>query len=155
MYEKFYGLREKPFALRPDARFLYLAKHHMRALLLMEYGLINDASFLLITGEIGAGKTTLIRCLLERLAGSGGVAEFEQGQSEIGPPVRMRRHQVDRAPIQSDGFLVAPGTIERQAQRVLIPGSSVRFDSRLCPAHRLLGGFELLIRQSVGSRQGE
>jgi len=67
MYEKFYGLREKPFALRPDARFLYLAKHHMRALLLMEYGLVNDASFLLITGEIGAGKTTLIRCLLERL----------------------------------------------------------------------------------------
>jgi type II secretory pathway predicted ATPase ExeA len=39
----------------------------MRALLLMEYGLLNDASFLLITGEIGAGKTTLIRCLLERL----------------------------------------------------------------------------------------
>ena len=67
MYEKYYGLSEKPFALRPDARFLYLAKHHMRALLLMEYGLVNDASFLLITGEIGAGKTTLIRCLLDRL----------------------------------------------------------------------------------------
>ncbi len=67
MYEKFYGLREKPFALRPDARFLYLAKHHSKALLLMEYGLMNDASFLLITGEVGAGKTTLIRCLLDRL----------------------------------------------------------------------------------------
>jgi len=67
MYERFYGLKEKPFALRPDARFLYLAKHHMRALLLMEYGLTNEASFLLITGEIGSGKTTLIRCLLDRL----------------------------------------------------------------------------------------
>ena len=67
MYEKFYGLSEKPFALRPDARFLYMARHHTRALLLMEYGLMNEASFLLITGEIGAGKTTLIRCLLDRL----------------------------------------------------------------------------------------
>ena len=67
MYRRFYGLREKPFALRPDARFVYLAKHHMRALLLMEYGLLNEASFLLITGEIGSGKTTLIRCLLDRL----------------------------------------------------------------------------------------
>jgi type II secretory pathway predicted ATPase ExeA len=67
MYEKFYGLTEKPFALRPDARFLFLGKHHERALLLMEYGLENEASFLLITGEIGAGKTTLIRCLLDRM----------------------------------------------------------------------------------------
>jgi putative secretion ATPase (PEP-CTERM system associated) len=67
MYEKYYGFREKPFALRPDARFLYLARHHVRALLLMEYGILNEASFLLITGEIGSGKTTLIRCLLERM----------------------------------------------------------------------------------------
>ena len=64
MYEKFYGFSEKPFALRPDPRFLYFGRHHKRALLLMEYGLANEASFLLITGEIGAGKTTLIRCLL-------------------------------------------------------------------------------------------
>jgi general secretion pathway protein A len=67
MYEQFYGFREKPFALRPDARFMFLARHHMRALLLLEYGLMNEASFLLITGEVGAGKTTLIRCLLDRL----------------------------------------------------------------------------------------
>ena len=67
MYEKFYGFTEKPFALRPDSRFLFLGKHHERALLLMEYGLANEASFLLITGEIGAGKTTLIRCLLDRM----------------------------------------------------------------------------------------
>ena len=67
MYEKFYGFTEKPFALRPDARFLFMGRHHQRALLLLEYGLMNEASFLLVTGEIGAGKTTLIRCLLERM----------------------------------------------------------------------------------------
>jgi type II secretory pathway predicted ATPase ExeA len=67
MYEQYYGFTEKPFALRPDARFMFLGRHHMRALLLMEYGLLNQASFLLITGEVGAGKTTLIRCLLDRM----------------------------------------------------------------------------------------
>ena len=67
MYEKFYGLREKPFALRPDPRFLYLAGQHQRALLLMEYGLANEASFVLITGEVGSGKTTLIRYLLDHV----------------------------------------------------------------------------------------
>lgn len=67
MYEKYFGFSEKPFALRPDPRFLFLGQHHMRALLLLEYGLANEASFLLITGEVGAGKTTLIRHLLDRV----------------------------------------------------------------------------------------
>jgi general secretion pathway protein A len=67
MYEKFYGLREKPFALTPDPEFLYFGRHHKRALVQLEYGLANQAAFLLITGEVGAGKTTLIRYLLGRL----------------------------------------------------------------------------------------
>ena len=67
MYEQFYGFREKPFALTPDPAFLYFGRHHKRALLQLEYGLTNDAAFVLITGEIGAGKTTLIRYLLGRL----------------------------------------------------------------------------------------
>ena len=67
MYEKFYGFREKPFALTPDPEFLYFGRHHKRALLQLEYGLANQAAFLLITGEVGAGKTTLIRYLLGRL----------------------------------------------------------------------------------------
>ncbi len=67
MYEQFYGFREKPFALTPDPAFLYFGRHHKRALLQLEYGLTNDAAFVLITGEVGAGKTTLIRHLLGRL----------------------------------------------------------------------------------------
>jgi len=67
MYEKFYGLREKPFALTPDPEFLYLGRHHSRALLQLEYGLENEATFVLITGEVGSGKTTLIRYLLGRI----------------------------------------------------------------------------------------
>lgn len=61
MYEDFYGLREKPFSLLPDPGFLYLSRHHRTALNLLEYGLISQAGFIVITGEVGSGKTTLIR----------------------------------------------------------------------------------------------
>ena len=64
MYTTFYGLREKPFSLLPDPEYLYLSKQHRMALDLLEYSLLNQAGFCVITGEIGAGKTTLIRRLL-------------------------------------------------------------------------------------------
>lgn len=67
MYEKFYGLREKPFSLLPDPSFLYPSEKHSMALVLLEYGLSNQTSFSVITGGIGTGKTTLIRQLLSQL----------------------------------------------------------------------------------------
>ncbi len=66
MYEKFYGLSEKPFSLLPDPEYLYLSRHHQRALTLLEYGILNQAGFCVISGKAGAGKTTLIRYLLNR-----------------------------------------------------------------------------------------
>jgi type II secretory pathway predicted ATPase ExeA len=65
MYESFYGFSEKPFSLQPDPAFLYLGKEHSLALSMLEYGLLNRAPVLLITGEIGSGKTTLIRKILD------------------------------------------------------------------------------------------
>jgi len=67
MYEKFYGFRGKPFSLLPDPEFLYLSDKHRMALTLLEYGLWNQASFSVVTGDIGAGKTTLIRYLLNQI----------------------------------------------------------------------------------------
>jgi general secretion pathway protein A len=67
MYEKFYGFRGKPFSLLPDPEFLYPSKKHKMALTLLEYGLMNQASFSVITGDIGTGKTTLIRQLLNQM----------------------------------------------------------------------------------------
>ncbi|MDA8364293.1 MAG: AAA family ATPase [Gammaproteobacteria bacterium] len=67
MYTKFYGLREKPFSLLPDPSFLYPSPKHRMALMLLEYSLMNQAGFSVITGEIGTGKTTLIRQLLGQL----------------------------------------------------------------------------------------
>jgi len=67
MYESFYGFREKPFSLLPDPDFLYMGRQHTMAFAMLEYGVINRAPITVITGEIGAGKTTLIRHLLNRL----------------------------------------------------------------------------------------
>lgn len=67
MYESFFGLREKPFSLLPDPSFLFLSKIHQEALTLLEYGLLSQAGFTILSGEIGSGKTTLMRYLLERL----------------------------------------------------------------------------------------
>jgi type II secretory pathway predicted ATPase ExeA len=67
MYEKFYGLTRKPFSLTPDPQFLYLSKQHAVTLAMLEYGLGNQAGFTLITGEIGSGKTTLIRHILKNM----------------------------------------------------------------------------------------
>jgi general secretion pathway protein A len=67
MYKTFYHLKEKPFTLLPDPGFLYLSDKHRMALTLLEYGLSNHAGFTVISGEIGAGKTTLIRHLLNNM----------------------------------------------------------------------------------------
>ena len=67
MYEAFYGFKEKPFSMLPDPGFLYLSKKHQAALTLLEYGLLNHVGFCVISGEPGAGKTTILRALLERV----------------------------------------------------------------------------------------
>ncbi|MBW1670577.1 MAG: AAA family ATPase [Deltaproteobacteria bacterium] len=67
MYEDFFGLRERPFKLLPDPGYLFLSHQHRLALVHLEYGLLNKAGFVVITGEIGTGKTTLIKTLLQSL----------------------------------------------------------------------------------------
>jgi type II secretory pathway predicted ATPase ExeA len=67
MYESFFGLREKPFSLLPDPDFLFMSSKHSLALSILEYSLAGQAGFCAITGDIGSGKTTLIRMLLRRI----------------------------------------------------------------------------------------
>ena len=67
MYESFYGLSGKPFQLNPDPSFYFGSRGHKRAFAYLEYGLYQSEGFIVITGEIGAGKTTILRSLLEQL----------------------------------------------------------------------------------------
>jgi putative secretion ATPase (PEP-CTERM system associated) len=67
MYESYYGLCAKPFALRPDPHFFFGSEGHKRALAYLHYGLAQREGFIVITGEVGAGKTTLVRNLLGSL----------------------------------------------------------------------------------------
>ncbi len=67
MYEAFYGLTSKPFQLNPDPSFYFGSKQHRRAKAYLEYGLLRNEGFIVITGEIGAGKTTIVRGLLDSM----------------------------------------------------------------------------------------
>ncbi len=67
MYKKFYGLSEKPFNIVPNPAYLYRSEKHQDALTYLEYGLMEGTGFILLTGEIGTGKTTLIRYMLNNL----------------------------------------------------------------------------------------
>lgn len=67
MYESFFGLTGKPFQLNPDPSFYFGSRGHKRAFAYLEYGLYQSEGFIVITGEIGAGKTTIVRSLLEQL----------------------------------------------------------------------------------------
>jgi putative secretion ATPase (PEP-CTERM system associated) len=67
MYERFYNLRERPFALSPDPEYLYPSRVHQEALDYLRYGLETQAGFIVITGEIGSGKTTLMQTLLRNV----------------------------------------------------------------------------------------
>jgi putative secretion ATPase (PEP-CTERM system associated) len=67
MYESFYGFNAKPFQLNPDPLFYFDSRQHRRAMAFVEYGLHQREGFIVITGEIGAGKTTLVRSLLANL----------------------------------------------------------------------------------------
>ncbi len=66
MYKEFFGFKESPFSIAPDPRFLYMSDRHREALAHLVYGVGSDGGFVLLTGEVGAGKTTICRCLLDQ-----------------------------------------------------------------------------------------
>jgi general secretion pathway protein A len=67
MYTSYFGLNENPFSIAPDPLYLYMSEHHREAFAHLTYGVKTDGGFVLLTGEVGAGKTTLCRSLLEQL----------------------------------------------------------------------------------------
>lgn len=74
MYTEFFGLNENPFAITPDPRYLYMSGRHTDALAHLLYGISESGGFIQLTGEVGTGKTTLIRSVLERLPAKADIA---------------------------------------------------------------------------------
>lgn len=69
MYKKYFGLKTKPFEIVPNPDFLFLSRSHRKALTYLDYGIREKIGFVLLTGEVGSGKTTLIRDLIKRIDG--------------------------------------------------------------------------------------
>ncbi len=67
MYAQFFGLNQEPFSIAPDPRYLFMSRRHREALAHLLYGLNGGGGFVLLSGEIGAGKTTVCRCFLEQI----------------------------------------------------------------------------------------
>ncbi len=74
MYEEFFGIKENPFSITPDPRYLYMSKGHQEALAHLLYGIRENGGFVMLTGEVGTGKTSVCRCLLEQLPNAADVA---------------------------------------------------------------------------------
>ncbi len=84
MYEKFYGLSGKPFSLLPDGNTIFPSKRHKRAITLLEYGVVAQAGFVVITGEIGAGKTTVVRRFLKSVGSDVTVGVITNPSESVG-----------------------------------------------------------------------
>ena len=89
MYESFFNLRGKPFQLNPDPAFFYGSRGHRRAMAYLEYGLHQSEGFIVVTGEVGAGKTTIVRSLLEGLD-SARVVAANLVSTQVGPGDLLR-----------------------------------------------------------------
>lgn len=74
MYQEFFGLKEAPFSIAPNPHYLYMSKQHHEALAHLVYGVGRDGGFVLLTGEVGTGKTTICRCFLEQIPADTDVA---------------------------------------------------------------------------------
>ena len=85
MYESFYHLTGKPFSLLPDAHFLYLSQRHRKVINLLEYSIGTEAGFMVITGEVGAGKTTAVRHYLKTLGPEVTVGLITNSSQSLGP----------------------------------------------------------------------
>jgi type II secretory pathway predicted ATPase ExeA len=120
MYESFYGLTKKPFSILPDPNVIFWGRLHRMAFAMLQFGLINQAGFTVITGEIGAGKTTLMRHLLRRFGDrvtTGVISNTPHGRDELLRWILLAFKQ----PTEGDyltNFKRFEDFLEEQAQRV-------------------------------------
>jgi len=149
MYESFFGLREPAFNLAPDPRFLWLSDTHEEGLAALVYGITRRKGFMLLTGEVGTGKTTLLRAALDQIPTDTDVA-LVLNTSDLSPLDLLRLvanefrlpasdSKVDHV-IALNRFLLAQ--LEAGQNTVLIIDEAQNLDARLLEEVRLLSNLE-------------
>ena len=151
MYESFFGLTAKPFQLNPDPSFYYGSRGHKRAFAYLEYGLYQSEGFIVITGEIGAGKTTIARSLLEQLdPGKVVAAQLVSTQLDADDVLRsvavafgLPVKSVDKAMLLAslEAFLCQCATEKKRA--LLVVDEAQNLTERAVEELRMLSNFQL------------
>ena len=151
MYESFYRLTGKPFQLNPDPSFFFASRGHKRAFAYLEYGLYQSEGFIVITGEIGAGKTTLVRSLLEQLDPSKVVAaqivstqlDADEMLRAVGVAFGLPVRTVDKAVLLAsiEAFLCQLVVDKKRA--LLVVDEAQNLSDRALEELRMLSNFQL------------
>lgn len=151
MYESYFGLTGKPFQLNPDPSFYFDSRGHKRAYAYLEYGLYQSEGFIVITGEIGAGKTTIVRSLLERLDPSKVVAaqlvstqlDAEDVLRSVAVAFGLPVKSVDKAMLLAslEAFLCQCATEKKRA--LLVVDEAQNLTARAVEELRMLSNFQL------------
>ena len=150
MYESFYGLASKPFQLNPDPSFYFGSKQHRRAKAYLEYGLLRNEGFIVITGEIGAGKTTIVRGLLESMDSASVTAanlvstqlDAEDTLRMVGAAFGVRVKDVSKADLLMalEAFLVTQ--VSEGKRSLLIVDEAQNLTPRAVEELRMLSNFQ-------------
>ena len=150
MYETFYGLSSKPFQLNPDPSFYFGSKQHRRAKAYLEYGVQRNEGFIVITGEIGAGKTTIVRGLLASLDSQKVVAanlvttqlDAEDTLRMVGAAFGVRVKDISKADVLMalEAFLVNQTSQGKRC--LLIVDEAQNLTSRAVEELRMLSNFQ-------------
>ncbi len=150
MYESFFGLTSKPFQLNPDPAFYFASKQHRRATAYLEYGIHQNEGFIVITGDVGAGKTTIVRGLLNSLDSGKVVAahlvstqlDAEDTLRLVGAAFGIRTKDVPKADLllSLEAFLVSNASKGKRC--LLIVDEAQNLTPRAIEELRMLSNFQ-------------
>jgi putative secretion ATPase (PEP-CTERM system associated) len=151
MYESFYGLTGKPFQLNPDPEFFFASRGHARAYAYLQYGLHQSEGFIVVTGEVGAGKTTLVRSLFQRLDSTKVVAaqlvstqlDAEDLLRSVATAFGVPAQTTDKAQLLAHIEAFLTGLVVQNKRALLIVDEAQNLTARAVEELRMLSNFQL------------
>jgi general secretion pathway protein A len=151
VYENFFGLTGKPFQLNPDPAFFYGSRGHKRAFAYLQYGVHQSEGFIIITGEVGAGKTTLVRSLLEQIDPNQLVAaqlvttqlDAEDLLRSVGMAFGLPIRALDKAQLLAELEAFLTSLVPQGKRALLVVDEAQNLPPRAIEELRMLSNFQL------------